>query len=55
VGVALAGRAFGAGRANGMFGWIIAAHPIGAGTLGVGYQRTTEEDYHHAFTISAVL
>jgi predicted MFS family arabinose efflux permease len=40
-----------------MFGWIIAAHQVGAAlaAYGAGYLRTTEGHYNHAFTISATL
>jgi predicted MFS family arabinose efflux permease len=55
--VALAAKAFGPARANIMFGWIIAAHQVGAAlaAYGAGYLRTTEGHYNHAFTISATL
>jgi predicted MFS family arabinose efflux permease len=55
--VALTARAFGPERANVMFGWIIAAHQVGAAlaAYGAGYLRTTEGHYNHAFTISASL
>jgi len=55
--VALTARAFGQQRANVMFGWIIAAHQVGAAlaAFGAGYLRTTEGHYNHAFTISATL
>src|SRR4051812_19663817 len=55
--VALATRAFGPERANVMFGWIVAAHQVGAAlaAYGAGYLRTTEGHYNHAFTISATL
>jgi len=55
--VALTARAFGPERANVMFGWIIAAHQVGAAlaAFGAGYLRTTEGHYNHAFEISATM
>lgn len=40
-----------------MFGWIVAAHQIGAAgaAFGAGYLRSTEGVYDHAFMISATL
>jgi predicted MFS family arabinose efflux permease len=40
-----------------MFGWIIAAHQVGAAlaAYGAGYLRTSEGHYDHAFVISAGL
>jgi sugar phosphate permease len=55
--VALTTQAFGRERANVMFGWIIAAHQVGAAlaAFGAGYLRTTEGHYDHAFLTSALL
>jgi predicted MFS family arabinose efflux permease len=55
--VALTARAFGPERANVMFGWVIAAHQVGAAlaAYGAGFLRVAEGHYNHAFWISAGL
>jgi predicted MFS family arabinose efflux permease len=55
--VRLASDAFGAEDAPVVFGWIFAAHQVGAGlaALGAGIVRTELGDYHHAFVASGAL
>jgi predicted MFS family arabinose efflux permease len=55
--VALTAQAFGRERTNVMFGWIVAAHQIGAAlaAYGAGYVRTYEGHYDLAFIVSASL
>lgn len=55
--VRLATDAFGAEDAPIVFGWIFAAHQVGAGlaALGAGIVRTRLGDYHHAFVASGVI
>lgn len=55
--LALTRQAFGNERATVMFGWIVAAHQIGAAgaAFGAGYLRSTEGVYDHAFYVSATL
>jgi predicted MFS family arabinose efflux permease len=55
--VRLATDAFGADDAPIVFGWVFAAHQVGAGmaALGAGIIRTRLGDYHHAFVISGLM
>ena len=55
--LALTTQAFGRERATVLFGWILAAHQIGAAlaAYGAGYLRSTEGHYDHAFFVSAAL
>ncbi|GEJ58955.1 MFS transporter [Anaeromyxobacter diazotrophicus] len=55
--VRLATDAFGAEDAPIVFGWVFAAHQVGAGlaALGAGIVRTRLGDYHHAFVASGVI
>ena len=55
--LALTRQAFGNQRATVMFGWIVAAHQIGASiaALGAGYLRSVEGVYDNAFYASATL
>ena len=55
--LALTTQSFGQERATVLFGWIIAAHQIGAAlaAYGAGYLRSTEGHYDHAFVASAAL
>ena len=55
--VRLATDAFGAEDAPIVFGWVFAAHQVGAGlaALGAGVVRTELGDYHHAFVASGVI
>jgi MFS family permease len=55
--LALTTQSFGRERATVMFGWIIAAHQVGAAlaAFGAGYLRSAEGNYDHAFMASATL
>jgi sugar phosphate permease len=55
--VALTRQAFGAEQAGLVFGWILAAHQVGAAlaTSFAGLIRTREGSYDHAFLIAGVL
>lgn len=55
--VALTRQAFGAERASLVFGWIMAAHQVGAALSAslAGVLRTTEGNYDHAFLFAGVL
>jgi MFS family permease len=55
--LALAAQAFGRGRAAIMFGWIMAAHQIGASSAAylAGWFRTREGNYDNAFLVSGLL
>lgn len=55
--LALTTQSFGRERAVVLFGWIIAAHQVGAAlaAYGAGYLRSTEGNYDHAFATSALL
>ncbi|HEX8910293.1 MAG TPA: MFS transporter [Anaeromyxobacteraceae bacterium] len=55
--VRLATDAFGAEDAPIVFGWVFAAHQVGAGlaALGAGVVRTTLGDYHYAFVASGTI
>ena len=55
--VRLATDAFGADDAPIVFGWVFAAHQVGAGVaaLGAGLIRTELGDYHHAFVASGTI
>src|ERR1700758_1464694 len=55
--VALARQAFGAERVGLGFGWIMAAHQVGAALAAsfAGFIRTTEGNYDRAFLIAGVL
>jgi len=55
--VALARQAFGAEKAGLVFGWIMAAHQVGAALAAsiAGLIRTNEGNYDHAFMIAGVL
>jgi len=55
--VKLASDAFGARDAPIVFGWVVAAHQIGAGmaALGAGILRTELGDYRYAFLSSGML
>jgi sugar phosphate permease len=55
--VALTRQAFGAEKAGLVFGWIMAAHQVGAAVAAsfAGFIRTTEGNYDHAFILAGVL
>jgi predicted MFS family arabinose efflux permease len=55
--VALARQAFGAEKAGLVFGWIMAAHQVGAALAAsiAGLIRTNEGNYDHAFMIAGLL
>jgi len=55
--VALTRQAFGPERASLVFGWIMAAHQVGAALSAsfAGFIRTTEGNYDHAFLLAGVL
>lgn len=55
--VALTRQAFGAEKAGLVFGWILAAHQVGAALAAsfAGFIRTFEGSYDYAFTIAGVL
>jgi sugar phosphate permease len=55
--VALTRQAFGAEKAGLVFGWIMAAHQVGAALAATfaGLIRTNEGNYDHAFMIAGVL
>jgi sugar phosphate permease len=55
--VALTRQAFGAEKAGLVFGWIMAAHQVGAAASAslAGFIRTTEGNYDHAFMFAGVL
>ncbi|MEZ0388165.1 MAG: MFS transporter [Verrucomicrobium sp.] len=55
--IALTARAFGRERVGIMFGWIVAAHQVGAGLAawGAGWVRTVEGEYDYAFLTSGGL
>jgi sugar phosphate permease len=55
--LALTAQAFGQERATILFGWILAAHQVGASlaAYGAGYLRSTEGYYDHAFFVAAAL
>ena len=55
--VALTAKSFGRERVTLMFGWIIAAHQVGAALAawGAGWVRTTEGAYDRAFLLSGGL
>jgi len=55
--VALTRQAFGAEKAGLVFGWILAAHQLGAALAAsfAGFIRTAEGNYDHAFTIAGIL
>lgn len=55
--VRLTANVFGKEKVGIMFGWIVAAHQIGAATasFGAGALRTWLDTYHHAFMISGGL
>jgi len=55
--VALNRQAFGPERASLVFGWIMAAHQVGAALSAsfAGFIRTTEGNYDHAFLLAGVL
>ena len=55
--VALTARIFGRERVGLMFGWIVAAHQVGAALAawGAGWVRTTEGNYDRAFLLSGGL
>ncbi len=55
--VALTAKVFGRERVGLMFGWIVAAHQVGAAMAawGAGWIRTSEGAYDHAFLISGSL
>jgi predicted MFS family arabinose efflux permease len=55
--LALTTRSFGRERATILFGWVVAAHQVGAAlaAYGAGYLRSTEGHYDHAFLASAAL
>jgi sugar phosphate permease len=55
--VALARQAFGPEKASLVFGWIMAAHQVGAALSAsfAGYLRTNEGSYDHAFLFAGVL
>jgi sugar phosphate permease len=55
--VRLTSDAFGKARAGVMFGWIVAAHQLGAATaaLGAGAIRSWTGDYERAFLTSGAL
>ncbi len=55
--VALARQEFGAEKAGLVFGWVFAAHQVGAACAAsfAGVIRTTEGSYDHAFTLAGAL
>jgi sugar phosphate permease len=55
--VALARKAFGAERVGVVFGWIVAAHQVGAACAAslAGLIRTSEGSYDHAFQVAGAL
>ncbi|MDU1807610.1 MAG: MFS transporter, partial [Bradyrhizobium sp.] len=55
--VRLTAQRFGAGRANLVFGWVFAAHQLGAGTaaFGAGLSRTLLQSYLPAFFTAGAL
>jgi sugar phosphate permease len=55
--VALTRQAFGAEKAGLVFGWILAAHQVGAALAAsfAGFIRTNEGNYDHAFLIAGFL
>jgi predicted MFS family arabinose efflux permease len=55
--LALTMQSFGREQAIILFGWIVAAHQIGAAlaAYGAGYLRSTEGHYDHAFVVAAAL
>ncbi len=55
--VALTARIFGSEKVGLMFGWIFAAHQVGAGITAffAGFLRSAEGTYDHAFFISGLL
>lgn len=55
--VALTRQTFGAEKTGLVFGWILAAHQVGAATAAsvAGFIRTNEGNYDHAFTIAGIL
>jgi len=55
--VALTRQAFGAEKAGLVFGWILAAHQVGAALAAsfAGFIRTFEGSYDYAFTIAGIL
>jgi sugar phosphate permease len=55
--VALTRQAFGPEKAGLVFGWIMAAHQLGAAMSAslAGFLRTTEGNYDHAFLFAGVL
>ena len=55
--VALTRQTFGAEKTGLVFGWILAAHQIGAATAAsvAGFLRTNEGNYDRAFTIAGIL
>jgi sugar phosphate permease len=55
--VALARQAFGAEKSGLVFGWIMAAHQVGAALAAsfAGLIRTVEGNYDHAFMIAGFL
>jgi sugar phosphate permease len=55
--VALTRQAFGAEKTGLVFGWILAAHQVGAAASAsfAGFIRTSEGNYDHAFMIAGVL
>jgi len=55
--LALTMQSFGREQAIVLFGWIVAAHQIGAAlaAYGAGYLRSTEGHYDHAFVVAAAL
>jgi sugar phosphate permease len=55
--LALTTQSFGRERATVLFGWVFAAHQVGAAlaAYGAGYLRSTEGQYDHAFLAAAVL
>jgi sugar phosphate permease len=55
--VALTRQAFGAEQAGLVFGWILAAHQVGAALAAsfAGFIRTHEGNYDHAFVIAGAL
>ena len=55
--VALTRQAFGAEKAGLVFGWIMAAHQVGAAMAAsfAGFIRTTEGNYDHAFIFAGFL
>jgi sugar phosphate permease len=55
--VALTRQAFGAEKAGLVFGWIMAAHQVGAAMAAsfAGFIRTNEGNYDHAFIFAGFL